>query len=89
MIETTSPETIAAIQRGMAQRPDMTGHLSGFDVPSLAVCGSEDMITTSDEMSKMAKAMPQCQFVSIEGAGHLAPMENPAAVNKAIEKFVA
>ena len=88
MIQETSPQTIAAAQRGMAQRPDCTAMLSSIQVPVLILVGSEDAITPVDEMRAIAETIPTSRFVEVPDAGHLAPMENPGVVNEALEEFL-
>jgi len=79
---------VAAALRGMAERPDVTGWLGEIDVPTLLVCGTEDKISTVDEMRGIASAIPGARFVEIAAAGHMAPLEQGAAVNEAIAGFV-
>lgn len=83
----TDPHGIAAASRGMAQRPDVTGKLAGLDVPTLVLCGEHDAIATVAEMREIAHQLPQASFVEIKNAGHMAPLEQPAAVNGAIRAF--
>lgn len=89
MIENTSPESIAAAQRGMATRIDATDMLPNIDVPTLVLVGEHDAITTAEEMKSIADTIPGSQFVEIPAAGHMAPMEDPAAVSAAIQDFLA
>ena len=84
----TDPEGIAAAARGMAQRPDVTGMLPDIDVPALVLCGRHDTISTVDEMRQIAAAIPEARFVEISAAGHMAPLENPNEVNRAIRSFL-
>ncbi len=84
----TSPVGIAAALRGMAQRPDVTGRLPEFDLPTLVICGQHDVISPPDEMREIAAKLPQAQFVEIAAADHMAPLEQPAAVNEAMRAFV-
>jgi 3-oxoadipate enol-lactonase len=79
---------IAAALHGMAERPDCSDLLPQIDVPTLVICGQDDAITPPDEMQKMASTIPHAQFVRIPNAGHMAPMENPDAVNGAIHRFL-
>lgn len=88
VIRRTKPEGIAAAARGMAARPDVTSLLPSLDVPTLVICGEEDAITPAEGMQKMAAAIPGAQYVAIAGAGHMAPLEDPAAVNAAIDSFL-
>ncbi|HUY88226.1 MAG TPA: alpha/beta fold hydrolase [Pirellulales bacterium] len=85
----THPVAIAAAQRGMAERPDSTALLPTISTPTLVVVGAEDAISPLDEMRGMAAAIPGAEFVVIPNAGHMAPLENPAAFNAALEKFLA
>ena len=84
----TSPSGIAAALRGMAERPDVTGQLSEFDVPALVLCGQHDVISPPAEMRGFAGQMPKAHYVEIADAGHMSPLEQPAAVNAAIAAFV-
>ncbi len=82
------PAGVAAALRGMAERPDFTGQLTKIDVPTLVLCGEEDAIAPPAEMQAIAAAIPAAKFVGIAGAGHMAPLEQPAAVNAAIKSFL-
>lgn len=88
VIGTSNTAGVTSALIGMAERPDMTSHLSAIDVPSLLICGESDVISPSAEMRSIAAAMPRAQFVEIRDAGHMAPLENPAPVNAAIRQFV-
>jgi pimeloyl-ACP methyl ester carboxylesterase len=72
----------------MAQRADSSELLKSIDVPTLVIVGQEDVISTADEMRSIAQAIPGARFVEVPSAGHMAPLENPDAVNEAIEKFL-
>jgi len=88
VVERTSPAGIAAAQRGMAARPDVTGLLPQIDVPTLVLVGEHDAISPPTEMKSIAAAIPEAELVVIPHAGHMTTMENPAAVNEALVRFV-
>ncbi|HEY3391115.1 MAG TPA: alpha/beta fold hydrolase [Lacipirellulaceae bacterium] len=88
VVENTSPAAIAAAQRGMAARPDVTSLLPSIRVPTLVLVGQEDAISPPAEMRYIASAIPNSQFVEISGAGHMTTMENPQAVNAALGSFL-
>ncbi|MEM9380452.1 MAG: alpha/beta fold hydrolase [Planctomycetota bacterium] len=88
MIESTPYETIAAALRGMRDRADRTGVLASIDVPSLVLCGELDAITPPELSRAMAEALPRSELVLVPGAGHMAPMEAPDAVNGALRAFL-
>ncbi len=73
----------------MAGRTSTTGYLSKISVPTLVICGEEDKLTPPDVMMSMADKIHGSEFVVIEGAGHMAPVESPKEVNKHILKFLS
>jgi pimeloyl-ACP methyl ester carboxylesterase len=79
---------VAAALHGLAQRPDVTAELGGIRLPTMVIVGQQDAISPPDEMRAMAAAIPGAEFVEIPNAGHLPPLENPAAFNAAVERFV-
>jgi pimeloyl-ACP methyl ester carboxylesterase len=89
VVARTSPDAIAVAQRAMAARPDMSSLLPRINVPTLVIAGVEDALIPPQEMQQIASAIPNGQYVEIAGAGHMAPVENPAAVNAALSHFVS
>jgi len=88
VVERTPPAAIAAAQRGMAARPDVTTLLSTITMPTLILVGEHDAISTPAEMRSIAEAIPKAQFVEIASAGHMTTMENPTAVNDELLRFL-
>jgi 3-oxoadipate enol-lactonase len=89
MILATDPRGIAAAQRGMAERPDVTDLLPTINVRTLVLVGQDDAISPPEEMRKLAQAIPDSRFVIVPDAGHMAPLENPEFVNDALAGFLA
>ena len=89
VVKNTSPAAIAAAQRGMAVRPDVTPMLPTIALPTLILVGDSDAISTQTEMQSIAAAIPNAEFVVIPNSGHMTTMEQPAAVNDALGKFIA
>lgn len=85
----TSPLSIAAALRGMAQRVDATPWLPLLDVPTLVVCGEHDAISPPTEMRALAAALPRANYVQLDGVGHMAPLEDPAAFNQQFMNWLA
>jgi len=84
-----SPPAVAAALRGMAERDNMTPRLGEVQVPTLVICGAADLITPASEMREMAAAIQGATYVEIPHAGHMSPLEQPAAVNQAILDFLS
>lgn len=88
MMAASDRRGVAAALRGMAARPDMTAAIAEISCPTLLVVGDEDVLTPPAEMRSMAETIPGARFVEIPGAGHLAPLEAPAAVAAALAEFL-
>jgi pimeloyl-ACP methyl ester carboxylesterase len=52
------------------------------------VAGADDRVMPVEGMRRMAGAIPDARFALIPGAGHLAPLEQPLAVNRALASFL-
>jgi len=87
-IESAHAEGVAAASRGMAERPDVTPWLGEIEIPTLIIVGQYDAISPVEEMGRIAAAIPGARLVEVSNAGHLSPLENPAAVNRAIDDFL-
>jgi pimeloyl-ACP methyl ester carboxylesterase len=88
VVEQTLPAGIAAAQRGMAARPDVTSLLPTINVPTLVLAGEHDALSPPAEMREIAGAIPDAEFVVIPRAGHMTTMEEPEAVNAALVRFI-
>lgn len=89
IIQSSRPEGLAAALRGMARRRDATPWLPEIKIPSLVLCGQQDVISSVVEMQSIADAIPNASFVVIPACGHMAPLESPTQTNKAIREFLA
>jgi pimeloyl-ACP methyl ester carboxylesterase len=83
-----SPRGIANALQGLAARADSRETLPTIDVPTLVLVGAEDVLTPPAEAATMAAAIPGARLDVIPGAGHLANLENPDAVNAAWRAFL-
>jgi len=88
MFLNTAPEVAAADSLAMRDRPDSTSDLASIKVPVLWMHGEEDTLMPIDGARASAEKIPGAHFVSIPKGGHVAPMENPDAVNAAIADFL-
>jgi pimeloyl-ACP methyl ester carboxylesterase len=89
MMEKNPARGVVGALRGLAARPDRTAALAGIAVPTLVLVGAEDVITPPAESRAMAEALPDARLVVVPEAGHVAPLENPAASDAAILEFLA
>lgn len=89
MFEDTPVTTAAADALAMRDRADSTADLKGIALPTLVVHGEQDALMGIDAARTMADGIPGAAFVAIPGAGHMAPLEQPDAVNAAIRDFLS
>ncbi len=73
---------------GLRDREDSRPTLPTITVPTLVLTGEADMLTPPADAAAMAAAIPAARLVTISGAGHFSPLENPRAVNAALRNFV-
>lgn len=79
---------IAAVQRGMAARPDSLPTLKTINVPTLILVGDEDNLTTAADAELMHSSIPGSQLRVIPKGGHYAPFERHEAVGHEIRRFL-
>jgi 3-oxoadipate enol-lactonase len=67
---------------------DLRGALKNISAPTLVLSGSKDNNAPAAMMAKMATHIPSASYVELEGVGHLANLERPAAFNAALDRFL-
>jgi pimeloyl-ACP methyl ester carboxylesterase len=78
---------VGALQ-AMRDRPDSTPWLAGIRVPTLVVGGGDDVVTPPATAEALAAAIPGARLATIQGAGHLANLEQPEAFTAAVRTFL-
>ena len=77
---TLTAEALAAVQAGLATRPDSLPTVATLTVPILAIAGGEDRGVTAAEMEAFRAAPGGCEFHLLPDAGHFAAYEQPEKV---------
>lgn len=72
----------------LRNRPDSTPTLATITVPTLILCGDEDVLTPLKESEAMHAAIPNSQLSVIPGAGHASCVEHPAAFTALLSGFI-
>jgi 3-oxoadipate enol-lactonase len=88
MMRKMSPEDVAQVQRGMAERPDSVSTLKTIHVPTLLVTGEEDILTGLNEAELMRQHISGSQLHVIPKAGHYSPWEQPEEAGKLLRQFL-
>jgi pimeloyl-ACP methyl ester carboxylesterase len=67
---------------------DLSPRLAEIAVPTLVLCGDEDMVTGPAESQALAAGIRDAVQVSLRGAGHVANQERPEALNAWVASFI-
>jgi pimeloyl-ACP methyl ester carboxylesterase len=79
---------IVGALRAMRDRPDSTPVLRTIRVPTLVLVGADDAVTPPATAQALADAIPGARLVTIDAAGHLAPLEQPLSASRAMAEFL-
>lgn len=88
LIEGNTPAAIHDALECLATRPDVTPMLGAVKCPALVTVGEEDVLTPVALHRSMKAAIPGARLEVIEGAGHLANLEQPAVYNEVLLEFL-
>jgi 3-oxoadipate enol-lactonase len=72
----------------LAGRPDSTPLLGHITVPTLVMCGTDDVIVPIAESHAMAAAIHGAELREFEGGAHLSNLEQPQAYTSALGHFL-
>jgi 3-oxoadipate enol-lactonase len=89
LVLANSNTAIAGAITALMTRPDSTAVLSTIHCPTLVVVGEADTITPPELSRAMSDAIAGSQLELIPHAGHLTNLEQPAAFNQALARFLA
>jgi 3-oxoadipate enol-lactonase len=68
---------------------DQSDRVAAIRVPTLILCGAQDLATPPTLSEELAGSIPGAQLVMIPGAGHLSNLEKPAEFNAAVDSFLS
>jgi len=86
MKQKMSPQDIAGVQQGMAERPDSIATLKTISVPTLIITGAEDSIPLG-ESELMRQHIAGSRLAVIPRAGHYAALEQPEEFARLLRNF--
>ncbi|HEY0007738.1 MAG TPA: alpha/beta fold hydrolase, partial [Tepidisphaeraceae bacterium] len=81
---TQRPETLAQASLAMRDREDFVELLTMLTMPVSIIVGEQDSITPPVAARALSERVKTGSFVQIAGAGHISPLEQPAAVAAAL-----
>ena len=83
-----SSDTVAGAIVALMTRPDSGPTLATIRCPTLIVVGDQDAITPPALSEEMQRGIPGAELAVIPDAGHMSNMEQPAAFNEALARFL-
>jgi pimeloyl-ACP methyl ester carboxylesterase len=89
MAVTLGPEVFRRQSVALRDRPDQTATLAAFKGPALVLMGEHDRLCPRDRHDLMHQLMPQSRLVIVREAGHLTPLEQPAATLAALKDWLS
>ncbi|MEM0948701.1 MAG: alpha/beta fold hydrolase [Pseudomonadota bacterium] len=88
MATALGPDVFVRQSRALQRRPDQTETLKKIAVPTLVLCGRHDALCEVRRHEFMRDLIPGAILEVIEDAGHLPPLEEPAATTAALERWL-
>ena len=89
MVRRSTPESFAGQMSALLQRPDARAVLPSIDVPTLLLSGTNDTWSSLSQHADMQRIVPHATLVEVAGAGHMAPIERPDSVARAVRAWLA
>lgn len=83
------PDDLVATVEAIRDRPDSTPALAMITAPVLVVVGEDDALVPLADAAALATAIPGARLRAIPQAGHLPPLERPAAFTAVVSSFLA
>jgi len=88
MIERQTCDRFDAQIEALLARPDAGSVLRSIDCPTLVLCGREDGWSSVAQHEEIAAMIPGARLEIIDDCGHMAPMEAPEQVAKALLRWL-
>jgi pimeloyl-ACP methyl ester carboxylesterase len=88
MILSTSPRTISATLKALAERRESCNLLKRVSVPAMILCGKDDTVTPLSQSELLFNTLQGSRMHTIQNAGHMANLEEPEIFNDHIHTFL-
>lgn len=88
MAAALSVDAFARQAEAVRTRVDSRPSLAAITVPTLVLVGEQDQLTPPALAREMATAIPQARLVIVPECGHASTLEQPQAVNQALQEWL-
>jgi pimeloyl-ACP methyl ester carboxylesterase len=89
VVYTNSQHIITQGLTALAARSETCSTLNKVNIPTLIICGSDDVLTPPEQSEYVHKHIKGSEFHIIENAGHVSNLEQPDEFNKYLIKFLS
>ena len=87
MALTMGPATFEKQSLALKDRMDSVPTLATISCPTAVICGKEDLLCPVDAHELMAREIPDATLTVINDCGHIATLERPDAVTRALQNL--
>ena len=88
MAKAVGKEAFLRQQKAIMERVDSVSSLAAIRGPTLVLCGENDLLTPLDRHEEIAQGIAGSKLVVIPGCGHMATIETPEVVNRALSAWL-
>ncbi|MEE8346030.1 MAG: alpha/beta fold hydrolase, partial [Dehalococcoidia bacterium] len=81
-------EGIVLATKAVARRTSVLDRITQINVPTLVIVGGEDISTTPDKAQRIVERIAGARLETIEGAGHMTPIEQPERISQLLSEFL-
>ena len=79
---------VSQIQAILAMEDSLRAELASVAVPTLVLCGSQDVLTTQGDSEEIASLVPGAELAVVRGGAHLFMVEHAATFNRTVREFL-
>jgi len=88
MAKSLGPDVFESQSCAIQSRPDQRTTLQSVKIPTLVLCGEEDLLCPVTRHELMHELIPNSRLVVLQGAGHLPTLEQPQQTNEELKKWL-
>lgn len=87
-LRANDPKGVARAVQGVIKRIGVSDEIDRIQMPTLIVASEQDIALPPAYSERMGTSIPNAQMVTIPDAGHMSPVEEPGAINAALDRFL-
>lgn len=80
-------DAIIGALTALMNKPDHTDLLSSINIPTLIICGEEDVFTPCEYSKYLNEHIRNSELVLLNNAGHISPLDQPDIFNQKVVEF--